>query len=142
RGGNNPAVAAAMRSPGAACSSDSLDLEKHPHEVLYGPDSAFTKQQRLETPSTVSRGGKRRRRGGTRRAADAVPTGDKHGRSPPPDDGTNILDRPTPRVLQRTPYSTLAAELTASLALSVKCTGQGKRTGPWTSTGKVVTGTA
>lgn len=141
RGGKNPAVTAASRSPNAACSGDSLDLEKDPHEVLYGPDSVFAKQQhQLETPSTVSRRGKRRRSGGARRAADFRSPGDNHGWSSSPDSGDNILDRPTPRVLQRTPYSTLAAELAASVALSAKCTGEGKRTGAWTSTGEIGTG--
>ena len=138
RGGNNPAIAVASRALGAGGTNDSSDLEKDPHDVLYGPDSALGKQpqqQQLETRSTFSLGGKRRRRGAGHRAKDTRTSRNKGGTSAPRDQPSG-LDLPTPRVLRRSPHSTLGSELAASAALSVRRTGEGKKTGPWTSTGE------
>lgn len=140
-GGNNPAVAASSRSMNPV-SSDSQDLKKDPQDVLYGPGSALGKQQQRhqqqqETRSTFSLGGKRRRRGGARRAADTRPPRDQNGLSPPRGKNTSVVDLPTPRVLRRTPHSTLGTELAASAALSVRFTGKGKKTGAWTSAGEI-----
>ncbi|CAM9548124.1 unnamed protein product [Ectocarpus fasciculatus] len=144
RGGKDPAVAAVSRPLNDVSNRDSLDLERDPQELLYGPDSAIAKQQQQSpqgTCSTFSRGGKRRRGVGGRRTADTRPARHRSGLSPT-GDGTTVLDLPTPRVLRRTPHSTLGAELAASAALSVRRTGEGKKTGAWTSTGDVGGGIA
>ena len=142
RRGKSPAVAAPRSLNGDRSAND--DLEKDPQDVLYGPDSALGMQQQhhpqQESHSTCRLGGKRRRRGAGRRAADTRPR-DKSRRSPTRDE-TNVLDLPTPRVLRRNPHSTLGAELTASKALSVRRTGEGKKTGPWTSPGEIGLGIA
>lgn len=150
RRGRSPAAAAARSPNGDRSANDGLDddLEKDPQDVLYGPDSALGKQQQQqqrqpqhESHPTYPLGGKRRRRGAGRRAADARPRRDKSRRSPTRDE-TTVLDLPTPRVLRRTPHSTLGADLAASKALSVRRTGEGKKTGPWTSTGEIGLGIA
>lgn len=114
--------------------SDNQDLERDPQDVLYGPDSALGRQQQHQQPHearSVSLGGKRRRRGGGgRRTA--------HDLSPPRDKTTHaVVDIPTPRVLRRSPHSSLGAELAASAALSVRFTGKGTKTGAWTSAGEI-----
>eukprot|EP00903_Cladosiphon_okamuranus_P016579 g15293.t1 len=143
RGSKSPAVAAARSLTGDRNPNDGLDLEKDPQDVLYGPDSAFGKQkhqqpqpQQAESLSAHPLGGKRRRRGAGRRTADSQPRRDKS-RWSPIRQQTTALDLPTPRVLRRIPHSTLGAELAASKALSVRRTGEGKKTGPWTSTGEI-----
>lgn len=144
RGGKDPAVAAVSRPLNDVSNGDSLDLEKDPQELLYGPDSAIAKQQQpppQDTWSTFSRGGKRRRGGGGGRTADTRPARHRSGLSPT-GHGTTVLDLPTPRVLRRTPHSTLGAELAASTALSVRHIGEGKKTGAWTSTGDLGGGIA
>ncbi len=140
QGGKNPAVAVTSRSRDAGSRNGSSDLEKDPHDVLYGPDSALGKQpqqqhpQQQETRSTFSLGGKRRRRGACHRAADTRTSRSKGGMSAPRDKAGSY-DLPTPRVLRRNPHSTLFSELAASAALSARCIGEGKKTGAWTSTG-------
>lgn len=124
------------KSSAATANDGGLDLEKDPQDVLYGPDSAFGKQQQQEAHSTLSLGGKRRRRGAGRRAVDTRPRRDNNRWSPPRDRAT-VLDLPTPRVLRRTPHSTLGAELAASKALSVRRTAEGNKNGPWTSRGEI-----
>lgn len=145
RGSKSPAVPAAKSLNGDRDTSDGLDLEKDPQYVLYGPDSALGKQQhqhqQQEIRSAYPLGGKRRRRGAGRRAGGTRPRRDKSRWSPPRDE-TAVLDLPTPRVLRRTPHSTLGAELAVSKALSVRRVGEGKKTGPWTSTGDVGLGIA
>lgn len=141
RRGRSPAMAAARSLNGDRSTNDSLDLEKDPQDVLYGPDSALGKQPQQVTHSTKPLGGKRRRRGAGRRAVDTRSRREKSRWSPTRDE-TAVLDLPTPRVLRRTPHSTLGAELAASKALSVRRTGEGKKTGPWTSTGEIGLGVA
>lgn len=146
RGGKNKnhAIAAGTSLHGDRITSDSLDLEKDPQDVLYGPDSALGRQQpqqQQEAHSAHPFGGKRRRRGAGRRAVDTRPGRDKS-RCSLPRDGATVLDLPTPRVLRRTPHSTLGAELAASRALSIRHTGGGIKTGPWTSTGEIGLGIA
>lgn len=153
RGGKRPAVAA-TRSLNSDRNTNCGDLERNPQDVLYGPDSAIGKhhhqhqhqlqqQQQHETRSTSSLSGKRRRRGAAgHRAVDTRPRRNKSRWPPPRDIETTVLDLPTPRVLRRTAHSTLGAELAASKALSVRRTGEGEKTGPWTSTGEVGVGAA
>ena len=146
RGGKSPEMAAPRSLNGGDrdTDDDGIALEKDPQDVLYGPDSALGKQhqqrQQVESHSAYTFGSKRRRRG-TRRAVDPRPRRDKSRRSPNRDE-TTALDLPTPRVLRRTAHSTLGAELAASQALSVRRTGEGKKTGPWASTGDVGLGIA
>lgn len=127
--------------------SDVLDLEKGTHELLYGSEdpgkrnnsffSADGKRRRRLLPGPAGerqcerQGIKHReiRRGGRRIEAKL---GDNS--SPPAihDVNNGCLDRPTPRVLRRTAHSTLAAELAASTAFSVRCSGARPRTsGNW-----------
>ncbi|CAB1118732.1 unnamed protein product [Ectocarpus sp. CCAP 1310/34] len=143
RGGKDPAVSRPLND---FSNRGSLDLEKDPQELLYGPDSAIIAKQQLQPPppqdtlSTFSRGGKRRRGGGGRRSA-TRPARHRSSLSPT-GDGTAVLDLPTPRVLRQTPHSTLGAVLAASVALSGRRTGEGKKTGAWTSTGDLGGGIA
>lgn len=141
RGDKSPAVAAVRSLTGDRNANDGLDLEKNLQDTLYGPDSALGKHQhqhpqQVESFSAYPLGGKRRRRGAGRRAVDPRQRRDKSRWSPTRHEIT-ALDLPTPRVLRRTPHSTLGAELAASKALSVRRTGEGKKTGPWTSTGEI-----
>lgn len=128
------------------------DLKREPSEVLYGAGRIRLKEE------TITNGGGKRQR--VRAAGENVRGRDKRGEGeqgskyeifqggrragcrprdvhrPPFTSGdVACLDRPTPRVLQRTSRSTFGAELATSAALSVRRTGQSRREGAWTSTG-------
>lgn len=103
--------------------------------------------------SSFSSSGKRRRhladerqgakgtsRGRHARRGEARLRGKNTSSTAPTLDG-NVVDLPTPRVLRRAPHSTLAAELAASAALSIRNTGSRKTLGGWASTGDVGVGT-
>ena len=146
RGWNKPPVATSR--PLTSSSENDLNLERGPSEKLYAPGD-LARHSRANSISSA--GGKRRRkfasgkddgdrghrfqerRPGARRP-EIRPT-ERDNISSPTRDCTD-LEFPTPRVLRRVPYTTLGAELAASMASTARLyPGEGKHPGVWNATG-------